>query len=290
MVFDMLLGSRMWHDSWVQIRKDFPIKLRNAPLLKKFEEGMDCSQAVHRDIARIGSLVYNEGSPNFAKFKITPNAEYIITNPRLNLWQGIKSDPNIWDRVAGVNEKYDVQESNVELDREYDLFLLQMAQTKDLKETVDALFYATKNKRYTVFKKHPVVGDGTDFDSLWEVFKQKGIVSDYTVLLDGGENESLIRGASLVYSADSAVTYNAVLQGKPVATYRDTDLSEIVPVIKSARNIADLRAPNRKDVEQFLTWYHDRLIVDVTLDGYKDKRDHVINMYMNGASTGDIFK
>lgn len=285
----MLLVLDMWYENWIERRKNCPIKLKNAPFLKKFEDGLCYEKARHLDQYQPNHLIYNEGSPNFYKFKMCPNGDYIVTNPRLHLWKNTKTNPYIWETLDSSNDKYQVETIQFTFDQPYDLFLLQMVSTKDLRPTVDALYHATKNKRVTLFKKHPAVGDGTDFDIVWKKFESYGLITNYTILIENVDNDALVKNARVVYSADSAVTYNALIRGIPTATYRDTDLSEIVPVIKNADCISEIPKINHTETEQFLTWYHEKLVIDVTKHDYKQKRDRVVDMYSVGMSTAEIF-
>jgi hypothetical protein len=292
----MLLDSTkkpMYYEAWADRRASSKLKLNNVDILKRFETLLNSLEveAIHIDNypENHPTLYYSEGSANFELFKLTPRGEYIVRNPGLHLWKSHDIDSGIIDRLNGLsNTKYLQSQSQFNAETPYNLFLLQMASTIDLVPTLDAVKYATEQKRYTLFKTHPAVGDGTDFESLWSMFEKHGIISDYTVLVDA-DLMTLIRGAEVVYSADSACTFNALLEGKPVYNYRSNEFSDIVPLIKSSKNLP-ANAIDRDDVLRFLSWYYHSLSIDFNDEkASTEKILRISNMYKEGKDLPEMF-
>lgn len=278
----------MYYKQWAQARAHTPLKLLNLPILKDFEERLELLNILaHHVDEQVPGLVYSEGSPNFSMFKLTPNGVYIGNkNPMLHLWKRVDIDTTcITNLLAKANEKYKVEDEIVIFDKPYHLFLLQMASSKDLESTVKALHYATTNRLRTVFKTHPVPGDGTDFTKLWDAFKRHDLISDYTILVDKANVDSLIKNASFVYSSDSAATFNAVLYDIPVATFRPMDLSEIVPIINSP---SDKITPV-VDKDRFMSWYCNNLTIDIDKISCNTKLLRIHSAYISGKSIEEIF-
>lgn len=289
---DLHLDSIVYYQTWAKLRSDSPLKLDNVNTLKQFETVL-CSitkQYTHCDVSnsRNNQLVFSEGSANFGLFKLTPNGDYITHNPMLHLWKKSDVDSNILKTFEGMtNSKYSQPRCVNTPNTPYNLFLLQMASTVDLKPTVDALKYASEQKRFTLFKIHPAPGDGTDFNLLWEMFKKNDLVSDYTVLVDGSLSE-LISEADIVYSADSACTFNAILAGKPTFNYRTNEFSEIVPLLRTSKDMT-IPTINHTDVLRFLTWYYYKLSIDINSPIYQQRIKYIVDAYHSGKSTAEIF-
>lgn len=264
-------------------------------MLSSFEDALSrlSVDAAHADIYNGVSdvLVYNEGSANFNLFKITPKGHYIqSSNPMLHLWKRVDIDTNVLKRFeTRCNSKYTQPNSTaVSVGQPYNLFLMQHVASKDLRYTIDALKYATEMKRFTIFKTHPAVGDDTNFDRVWEIFKSKGLISDYTVMLSGNMH-NLIANADLVYSADSAGTFNAMLSSIPTVNYRINEFSEIVPLIETSKTLLNKPIP-QEDLLRFLTWYHDVLAIDILdMQAAELKISRIAELYNLGFRTVDIF-
>ena len=286
----MHLDSIYYYNEWSKLRESTPLKLKNTNKLKFFEEVLFSisQECIHTDLYRDGRrLVYSEGSANFDLFKLTPQGDYISQNPMLNLWKRCDVDSKILSVFEHLsNTKYEQPSVQTSIGRPYNLFLLQMASTVDLTPTLDALKYATEMKRYTVFKIHPAVGDGTDFYDLWDKFSHHGIISEYTPLVEGDLN-TLIEHADIVYSADSACTFNAMLKRKTVYNYRSNEFSEIVPIIQSSKQLDEYIIPE-EDLLRFLTWYYYVLTIDIrsTFDG---KIEKIISSFESGKNASEIF-
>jgi len=282
----------MFHQLWLQRRLQSPLKIDNYESVKVFEQSLAryTTNYLHGDDAPLNTntLVFNEGSANFNLFKLVPGGAYITHNPMLHLWKGVDIDSNILSIFTSQNNtKYRQCEEPINIGRPYNLFLLQMASTADLKQTVDALKYATEDKRFTVFKTHPATGDGTDFQKLWEAFKRNGLVSDYTELVDGSL-EDLIDHADVVYSVDSACTFNAMLKHKPVFNYRVNEFSEIVPVVSTSKNhnISPISEP---DLLRFLTWYYHYISININRFNYEQRIEQIVHQFNTGRTIREMF-
>jgi len=261
-------------------------------MLQRFETELFnlSAECFHCDVMnpRPNSLIYSEGSANFNLFKLTPNAQYILSNPMLNLWKRTDIDSNIIKVFELMsNSKYLQTNTSQRIGRSYNLFLMQMASTVDLRFTVDALKYATEQKRFTVFKTHPAVGDGTDFPALWETFKKHRLVSDYTIMVDG-DLQSLIDDADIVYSADSACTFNAMLKGIPVFNYRINEFSEIVPILDTSKDMP-ITIIDHEDLLRFLSWYYHKLSIDVNQDSFPQRLQSILEQHLAGKPISEIF-
>jgi len=267
------------------------------------------------------TLLYRGGSPNYRLFKISPGGEYILNNPRYHLWKNCDIDSNIlnlWNSFP--NNRYEQSKKTIELPKSYDLFCLQLTgkifdstnlppgkmdlpsddprwnskyldriMPRDEWATRDAIKYATENKRYTIFKSHPVTSQPNV--NCWKDFQKEGIINEYTIFVDrdGCNIDYLVDNADLVYSADSAVSLNAMLKGKRVATYYNTDLSEVIPQIFDSGELKTVRPVPEEDVKRFLTWYYYKLSFDIESANYEEKIENFVMNFKKGQRAKELF-
>ena len=155
--------------------------------------------------------------------------------------------------------------------------------------TRDAIRHAKETKTYTIFKAHPVASSPNT--KTWDNFIKEGILNEYCIFVDGHECnvDYLIDHADLVYSSDSAVSFSAMLKGKPTATYYNTDMSEIIPTIKTSDELVDIKTIPEEDVKRFLSWYYHKLCFDIEQDDYEDKIERMVVRFKNGERTKELF-
>lgn len=309
----------MYHDQWKQwlvLRKHQPLKLKNFPHLSKFSESIkrlsdkhqipyvfaDAHKAQYLEY----SLIFRGGSPNYKLFKMTPYGDYVTRWPMYHLWKDCDIDEGIIDRFNAMpNNRYIQPDSKTETPESYDLYLMQMnlASTPMLphnphldvesgtpKDDVvcrKALKYVKENKIYTIFKAHPTTTIPSS--KVWEIYKREGLVSEYSIFVDDVNTDSLIPKANRVYSADSAVSLNAMLAGKRVATFHPMDLSEVVPMIKTPEDLDDIEPISLEDQKRFLSWYYHKLAIDIDDPNYEDKMESIMIRFKNGERTREIF-
>jgi hypothetical protein len=274
---------------WASRRIKHSIKLDNYAFLEQFcKELARLNVPVnHLDDAKYKSkLWFNEGSPLFCNFIVSKEGKLVYKDFKTTCWL---SYPEKDLSVFKTANKYKQTSMQVNINQPYNLFLLQLAATRDLKETLDALYWATHNKVYTVFKAHPCPGDGSNYDALWALFKSKGLISDYTVLVSDANIDHLIDNANIVYSADSAGSFNALLANKQVATYRAFPGTSIVPRISTSKDLSAIPTIGEKDKNSFLSWYFYNLPVCVTQEGWQDKLRYIVRGFTSGKTFDEVY-
>jgi hypothetical protein len=202
-------------------------------------------------------LTWRFGSPKVEFFVFTPNRQYLDReNPFLHAWKECDIDPMITGRFG---TKYSEGNVIMELPERYNLFLMQDNMNKELDHFSDAVEYAKTHKVYTVFKQHPLT-------------KITVPQSEYVIFVDGSHNLShLLDGADKVSSSYSSVSVNAMIRGKVCASYDTTPFSEILPKIKTARELEDMQPVNQDDLKRFLSWYAHKLCIDVTQEDFEER-------------------
>ena len=141
----------------------------------------------------------------------------------------------------------------------------------------------------TVYKAHPCASD-VNSRIVWDAAIKNQLTSDYSMYCDDIDLDILIRNSNVVYSADSAAILNALLIGKKVASYRPTDLSEIVPIISKAEQIETISIPNIEDISKFINWYVNVLCIDVNKEDCIDKIKYIIKCHKENKKFEEIFK
>lgn len=291
---------------WAWVRRNQKLKLKNMPVLRKFIDAVDISTRRH-DVSYFFAdnergrffkdvLVCRGGSPNYNLCKLTHNGLYIHTNPRLNLWHNVDIDHTILDRFQKMNNNRYIQpDTCIDIPNEYHLFLMQMITTvfedkhnPDDSTFLTALNYATNTKTYTIFKGHPTTNVSSEL--VWQTAQQSGLTSKYTIFVNDCNVDYLVKHATVIYSQNSAVSLPAMLIGKPVATFGDTDMSEILPVITNPIELLDIRPVAIKELARFLTWYYHRLIIDVEKDDFADHIEDLVVQFKNKKSFTEMFQ
>tara|TARA_R110000868_G_scaffold353302_2_gene614548 strand:- start:131 stop:1171 length:1041 start_codon:yes stop_codon:yes gene_type:complete len=158
-------------------------------------------------------------------------------------------------------------------------------QSRDEWATLDAMKYATENKRLTLFKNPHAQGTRVRD---WDDLERDGFVSKYTVYVEGNIDK-LIEGARIVYSSDSMSTFQAMLNGKPTATYYNLMISEVTPVISTAKDMENIRPVPYKDMLRFLSWFYHKLSIDIYSDDASDKLERLIRNFKKGNRTKELF-
>lgn len=203
------------------------------------------------------TLTWRFGSPNTELYLFTPNRQYLDkTNPFLNQWRDCVIDPGITDIFR---TKYSQGERLMDLPDRYNLFVMQDGIDAEHEHMIDAMNYAREQKVYTIFKQHPLTENCIQ-------------TSDYIIFADASYNlDHLLNHADRVSSSWSTVSLNAMLKGIPCATYDTMTFSEIVPIIRTARELEDIEAVDYSDLQRFLSWYVHKLCIDVSKEGFEER-------------------
>jgi hypothetical protein len=294
----------MLHDQWkqwVSDRRYQPLKLKNAPLLIKFSKALEESSKKYNVSYLLGEsglthqydhvLIYHAGSPNFNMFKLLPGHDYIYKNPFLNLWKECDIDSNILEVFSSMaNQRYLEGDKQACTYSDYDLCLMQMEAVipRDDEVCRKSLNFAKESKTLTLFKSHP--STAVSSKTTWDTYKKEGLVSDYSVFVEDFEFNSVIDGANRIYSSDSAVSFNALLKNKKVATFHEIDLSEVVPIISSHSELDNIESIPDCDRLQFLSWYYHKLSIDVLKPDYQEKIDQTVMLVSKGKTSIEILR
>ena len=122
-----------------------------------------------------------------------------------------------------------------------------------------------------MFKTHPCPGGDTYYESLWALAKRLGILSEYTVLVDGVRSEEITMNADRVVSCDSGGTFKALIYDIPACTLRGPSMTtEIIPQLDISDAILDVKAVDTKDKMKWLNWFYGRVCLDMHKETYKE--------------------
>jgi len=241
------------------------------------------------------TLFYEPGTPNIQLFKFSPGGDYIFKNPRYHLWKECDIDYDILKKFDKLpNNRYTQTQRTIPVPDSYDLFPLALSAKKknefgipkDEVVTRDAIRYATEKKRYTIFKESHLAVKG----KTWHDFVKEGITSKYTIYAEDCNGDYLIDNADRVYSSESAMCFQAMLKGKIVATYHDTDSSEVMPIIKTASEIDDIEPLPIGKLYRYLSWYYHKLCINIYDENAEERINDRISRFINGERTKELFK
>lgn len=279
---------RGYHYRWAWIRKNVPLEMRNFHRFKKFT---DVLQQI--DIDKVsrhleehpgnGMLIYNEGSPCFDYFRLSPHGEHINHFTKHDLWLDVEPDEKILDKFPVFSSKYNTDEI-VSTYENYRLFFMQDSSTHNVKGFVSALRSATKHKKLTLFKGHPV--SPIPAHEIWEWAKQEGLVSEYSVFVMSCPF-NLIKNADCVISDNSTMNLTATLMGKPSLMYRPNEYWPLSHIIEDDN--FDVPIISNDIIIQYLTWYYHVFCIDTNNPLFPVKIERIINQFKQGLTFKEIF-
>jgi hypothetical protein len=276
---------------WYQSRKGVPEKLINLKYIKMFGEAIQGHVQPHELDweEKLREFRYTGGYANFHLMRFSKGL-YIDTFPVWGLYKDAPADEAALEYfLRQPNDRYGQHKGIFQKDRPYTLFLLQMTAEKDLHETLRFIAWATRSKTYTLFKTHPCPGGGTDPMALWSRAYVEGLLSEYTILVDGYRSEELIRGADRVVSVDSGGTFKALLYDIPTCTLRGPSMTtDIVPLVRTDDSILDVPAVAKEDKLRWLTWFYNRVCIDFHKPNYKDVLLSKLARYRAGENDYEV--
>lgn len=267
---------------WYRTRSDVPEKLINLKYIKQFGDVIEGHLSPHRINweEKVAEFRYTGGYANFHLMRFSKGL-YIDHFPTWGLYKDAPENEDIYNHFLSLkNDRYGQHEGVFVKERPYTLFALQMTARKDLKETLRYIRWATESKTYTLFKTHPCAGGGTDYKSLWWLAEKYGLISEYTVLVDGCRSKELVEGADRFVSVDSGLTFKAMLLGKPVCTLRGlTMMNDVVPHVATDDSILEVPPVPHKEKLKWLNWFYHRVCTDFHKEDYADRLLHKLSRY-----------
>jgi hypothetical protein len=269
---------------WKEMRVTQPEKFSVYDLIERFE---DTLKLVTQDIdyeTSIGYydrvmdnassfIEYTENTPIPHLFRMSPK-RYFLNTYQPKLWQNHDVNSTIRSQFASAN-KYAPRTEVYEFNQPYIMFALQSINFRQYymptRLFIELIHWAETNQRYVLFKAHPFTTPDNKIFAYWKMLQKNGVITKYAVLVDAKFNtDTLIDNAEMVWTYSSGVGLQAVLQGKPVASFTDqTDYADMYTICKSPAEAA--LAKVNPDVDRFLSWYYEKLIIDVSRDDLADQ-------------------
>lgn len=288
-----------WLRDWVKYRSHNPEKMHLIPFVKKC---IDIARPWYYEAGEITTFeVFDGRKPDYYFMGGYGKFEHIKFNKGLyslryepsDDWKNAPENEDIYNQYLGrANDRYIQTSDRWVKDRPYVLFPMQFVYPKDYFETWAAVEWATKHKVYTIFKRHPASSSQSqtprDYDKFWEVATRAGITSEYTHFpVENYSAQSMIDQCDMMFSADSAMTLEAMLRGKPTFTMRRCQISDIVPILdyrKIDETILDIAPVPVRDQKKWLNWYWHSCVNDLDADNFEWKINQRRTLYRAGHS------
>ena len=264
-------------ESWLLARDKQPRKNSTYTWISKFENALlsvaknlnhstsigYCDSAIYTNY----KINYTENSPVPFYFKMSPGRYYIDTfQPAL--WHNTDIDSSIYNKYINSN-KYQTASNIYKFNNSYILFALQSANFREKalsqRLLIHLIYWAESTKNYILFKLHPFTGTGNKLLLLWNRLVELKLVKKYAVLVSEHYNiDNLIENARAVWTYSSGVALQALVKNKPVAVFsRVTDYIDICSFVTTPEQASNIIEPDKESVSRFLTWYYNKLIIDV---------------------------
>lgn len=211
---------------------------------------------------------YTENSPIPYLFKMSPN-RYFIDNYSPVLWKESDIDSTIRTKYANPN-KYKLGELQYEFTGDYILFALQAnnfrAGSISQELLLKIIHWAETSQTYVLFKLHPFTGENNRVIAFWNRLTDMKVINKYAILVDSSYNtDSLIDGSRAVWTYSSGVSLQGALRGKPVAVFNaNMDYTAVARLVTSPEEANLITAKPEDEVNRFLTWYYNKLVIDVS--------------------------
>lgn len=272
-----------WHD-------DPTYRWKDAVYMKRFQDTIHNVKHMFAGVIthyskgplfNIRYMMYAEGTPIFHFFKFVPKDYFIYTHEPDDLWKKHAIDENILSFFSanGLN-KYESPNESFSIHYEYILVPLQYHydQLEMIRMITD---WARENKKHVIFKKHPFVNDrGKDFIGYFK----NNFHNDYVVLTTAGNTNDLVRNCKMVWTDDSGVGLNALIQKKPVSYFKKTYDFTYGPIAKYCKTPEEAHnnpGTDDEDLLRYLSWYYHRFIVDMKSPEAEDKIVERLDLVFN---------
>ena len=289
--------------TWKDARKSQPEKFSVYEFIKMFEDELisvtsdmkyDTSIAYYDRVMsnRPALIQYTENSPIPYFFKMSPN-QYFLESYTPRLWTRYDTNSSIRDKFKHAN-KYIPRNQTFGFDKHYILFALQSINFRQnympTRLLLELIHWAETNKRYVLFKLHPFTQPDNQLLTYWKMLQDNGVIKKYAILVDHEFNiDELIDNAEMVWTYSSGVSLQAALKEKPVVVFTDAiDYAEICTICKSPAEA--VMAKVNRDVDRFLSWYYEKLIIDVNRFDLRDQiTSRIIKCVESNYDTESIF-
>lgn len=291
-------------DHWKTIRDQQQEKFSGYRWIERFESelqnasnDLDVSTSIgyYTNYARnMYKIEYTENTPVPYLFKMSPNRYFLnIFNPKL--WYKHDIDSNIRSKFADAN-KYALRDSVYQFDNPYILFALQSVNftstTMSKRLFIELVHWAETNKKYVLFKLHPFTTPDNNILLYWNMLKEAGVIKKYAILVDSKYNtDELIANSNAVWTYSSGVGLNAVVQNKIVVSFTDQlDYADLYTICQSPNEAILAENKPKVDVDRFLSWYYNKLIIDVSRDDlYEQICNRIQSCVVNNYDIERIF-
>lgn len=280
-----MIYINMIGDHWKTIRNHQQEKINGYKWIEKFEfelqnitHNIDISTTIgyYTDSTYSSYLIeYCENTPIEYFFKMSPNL-YFLNKFSPKLWHKNDIDTNIRSKFINAN-KYALRDEVYQFDKPYILFALQSinftSNTMSKRLLIELVHWAETNSKYILFKLHPFTTPDSKILLYWNMLKEAGVIKKYAVLVDSKYNtDELINNAEAVWTYSSGVGLNAVVQDKIVVAFTDKlDYADLYTICKGPNEAILAKNKSKLDIDRFLSWYYNKLIIDVSRDDLNEQ-------------------
>jgi len=272
-----------WFAQWIKNRQGEANLSVRIPTMRKL---VDYCKAAPTPSSQL-MLQHGYGIDHHARFT---RLRYIKQFPKRDDadWMNAKIDQDVVSiyRSKGVASRYGGVAFKP--DRNYALCLMGDIWPRLFAATIECLKYATISKTYTLFKPHPRQSK-RDIEKFWSIAASNGYVSEYTVLYYGDADAfSMIDQCEFAYSPDSSLGLWAAIKGKAFFHTSPTVLIDLIDCFDSVSHDYQPKTLDHSMVDKWITWYYNVVVVDLSLDRYKEHLQIRQGLYEIGMSDHEL--
>jgi hypothetical protein len=258
------LSNTLSYYDWCRLRETQKAKWINVPYLKKFNEALNyLSNKYDGEIVyytnrhkNLRYMSYGEGTPAFYLFKLVPTDYFVYRFPETAYWKHTDPDTDLFNYLKDKQaNKYKQSDINIDFPFDYVLFVLQQIHLSlpILKQVSE---WALDTKTNVVYKAHPM-----------EQHNELVPMNRYTHLVKEANIDYLIKKAKAVWSRESGVGFQALLQNIPTAYFEKSIDYNYGPMAQfSTTPYEAAKNPHvpYNEIIRYFTWYYKAIAVDVS--------------------------
>ena len=231
-------------------------------------------------------LSVSETSPIFQLFSLHSNTfTHVHTDDvkfqQLEYWKSSSIDDNIVDTIKQFNlNKYEVGPNEDVEYNNYILFSLQSTEEHfDKRLFVDVIKWSKNNKRTIVLKLHPYTDANSYIFTLLKKLKEANLLEYIKVASHLYNINTLIDQCDKVWMFNSGVALNAILRGKPTATFMNSEYNPMSLRCSSPEQADLITYPSEDLLYRYLSWFYHRYTINIGADTAVDRFTQLFDHY-----------
>lgn len=288
-------SNGMQKTKWVNSHWITKLKLSVAPLRYSYDGLFIYNRVKHAPIKH-RYIQTAETSPVFQLFCLHSNTfipDY-YNRPEFQYLPYWKSS-SIDDNIINIFNSFELNKYSAgpkeELDFDnYILFALQSKSDQfDKQLFIDIIKWCNDNKRRIVLKLHPYTDPTNYIFPVLKDLKNQNMLNYVKIVTHEYNIDRLIEQSDKVWTFNSGVALNAILKGRPVATFWNSDYNPICARCYSPEGADRITYPDDVSLYRYLSWFYHRYTIDIGSDNVLDRFTELFDHFYRDQLTLELY-